>query len=61
MRILTTLNKLLLTLALLLVIASSSLDAQAQSEWDKTLAVAKKEGIVVVGIPASSELRTAIG
>lgn len=34
--------------------------AEWQNEWDKTLAAAKKEGTVVVGIPASSELRTAI-
>ena len=38
-----------------------SFGAQPASEWEKTLAAAKKEGIVVVGIPASSELRTAIG
>jgi ABC-type Fe3+ transport system substrate-binding protein len=31
------------------------------SEWEKTLAAAKKEGTAVVGIPASSELRKAIG
>jgi iron(III) transport system substrate-binding protein len=35
--------------------------AQPPSEWEKTLALAKKEGIVVVGIPASSELRIALG
>lgn len=35
--------------------------AEGQSEWERTLAEAKKEGAVVVGIPASSELRTAIG
>jgi len=35
--------------------------AQPPSEWDRTLAAAKKEGIVVVGIPASSELRTTVG
>ena len=28
-----------------------------QSEWEKTLAAAKKEGKVVVGIPPSAELR----
>ena len=38
-----------------------SFGAQPASEWEKTLAAAKKEGIVIVGIPASSELRTAIG
>src|SRR5436853_6436630 len=30
-------------------------------EWERTLAAAKKEGTSVVGIPASSELRKAIG
>jgi ABC-type Fe3+ transport system substrate-binding protein len=35
--------------------------AEWQTEWERTLAAAKKEGTVVVGIPASSELRTAIG
>jgi len=34
--------------------------ADWQTEWEKTLAAAKKEGTVVVGIPASSELRKAI-
>ena len=38
-----------------------SFGAGAPSEWDKTLAAAKKENIVVVGIPASTELRTLIG
>jgi ABC-type phosphate/phosphonate transport system substrate-binding protein len=28
-----------------------------QSEWEKTLGAAKKEGKVVVGIPPSAELR----
>lgn len=32
----------------------------AQSEWGKTLDVAKKEGKVVVSLPASTELRAAI-
>ena len=31
-----------------------------QSEWDKTVELAKKEGKVVVSIPASTELRAAI-
>jgi iron(III) transport system substrate-binding protein len=39
---------------------SSVSAAEWQTEWEKTLAAAKKEGTVVVGIPASSELRTAI-
>jgi ABC-type Fe3+ transport system substrate-binding protein len=34
--------------------------AESQTEWERTLAAAKKEGTVVVGVPASSELRTAI-
>ena len=34
--------------------------AEWQTDWEKTLVAAKKEGTVVVGIPASSELRTAI-
>jgi len=32
----------------------------AHAEWEKTLDLAKKEGKVVVSIPASAELRTAI-
>lgn len=35
--------------------------ADWQTEWEKTLAAAKKEGTAVIGIPASSELRKAIG
>jgi ABC-type Fe3+ transport system substrate-binding protein len=35
--------------------------AEWQTEWEKTLTAAKKESTVVVGMPASSELRTAIG
>src|SRR5437867_7005814 len=34
--------------------------ANGQTEWEKTLAAAKKEGTLVVGIPASAELRKAI-
>jgi ABC-type Fe3+ transport system substrate-binding protein len=40
---------------------SSLLAADWQTEWERTLASAKKEGTPVVGIPASSELRKAIG
>jgi ABC-type Fe3+ transport system substrate-binding protein len=48
--------------ALLAVFLSSSLlAADWQTEWERTLAAAKKEGTPVVGIPASSELRKAIG
>ena len=36
------------------------LAADWQTEWERTLAAAKKEGTLVVGIPASSELRKAI-
>jgi ABC-type Fe3+ transport system substrate-binding protein len=39
----------------------SLLAAESQTEWERTLAAAKKEGAPVVGIPASSELRKAIG
>ncbi len=46
---------------LALLLPSFSRAAEWQSEWEKTLAAAKKEGTVVVGIPASSELRTVIG
>ena len=45
---------------LALVLPSLSRAAEWQTEWEKTLAGAKREGTVVVGIPASSELRTAI-
>ncbi|MBM4264087.1 MAG: extracellular solute-binding protein [Deltaproteobacteria bacterium] len=38
-----------------------TLAAQSPTEWEQTLAAARKEGIVVVGIPASTELRTLIG
>jgi iron(III) transport system substrate-binding protein len=44
-----------------LFFASRALAAQPPNEWEQTLAAAKKEGIVVVGIPASTELRTAMG
>ena len=46
--------------SLIVVIASHGyLYAQQawQAEWDKTLAAAKKEGKVVVGLPPSAELR----
>jgi len=41
-------------------VPSSLLAADWQLEWERTLASAKKEGTLVVGIPASSELRKAI-
>lgn len=34
--------------------------ADGQTEWEKTLAAARKEGTIVIGIPASAELRKAI-
>ena len=34
--------------------------ADVQTEWERTLAAARKEGTLVVGIPASAELRKAI-
>jgi ABC-type Fe3+ transport system substrate-binding protein len=47
--------------ALLAIFLPSSFQAaEWQTEWEKTLAAARKEGTVVVGIPASSELRKAI-
>jgi ABC-type Fe3+ transport system substrate-binding protein len=51
----------LIVLILSLLSVSPVPAAEWQTEWEKTLAAAKKEGNVVVGIPASSELRTAIG
>ena len=37
------------------------LGADGQTEWERTLAAARKEGPPVIGIPASSELRKSIG
>lgn len=54
-------NAFVVSLLLTLFFAPPLPAAEWQSEWEKTLAAAKKEGTVVVGIPASSELRTAIG
>ena len=45
---------------LTLVGSSFSRAADWQTEWEKTLGAAKKEGTVVAGIPASSELRKAL-
>ena len=53
-------NAFVVSLLLALLLVSPLAAAEWQSEWEKTLAAAKKEGTVVVGIPASSELRTAI-
>src|SRR6266404_5977681 len=44
--------------ALLFALPSSA--AEWQTDWERTLAAAKKEGAAVVGIPASNELRTAV-
>jgi ABC-type Fe3+ transport system substrate-binding protein len=46
---------------LVLLLPSFLLAAEWQTEWERTLAAAKKEGTAVIGIPASSELRKAIG
>ena len=48
--------------ALLVIVSLPALvcAVEAQTEWEKTLAAAKKEGTLVVGIPASVELRRAI-
>ena len=45
---------------LAVLLPSCLLAADGQTEWERTLAAAKKEGTLVVGIPASSELRKAI-
>ena len=45
---------------LAVLLPSCLLAADWQTEWERTLAAAKKEGTLVVGIPASSELRKAI-
>lgn len=45
---------------LAILLPSSFHAAEWQTEWEKTLAAAKKEGTVIIGIPASSELRKAI-
>jgi ABC-type Fe3+ transport system substrate-binding protein len=46
---------------LAMFLSSSLLAADGQTEWERTLTAAKKEGTPVVGIPASSELRKGIG
>jgi iron(III) transport system substrate-binding protein len=46
---------------LAVLLPSLLLAAEWQAEWERTLAAARKEGTLVVGIPASSELRKAIG
>ena len=49
-----------LILALLGSLLIPILSARAQSEWEKTVEAANKEGKVVAGIPASAELRKAL-
>lgn len=44
-------------LAFVFAIGHANAQTSWQSEWEKTLAAAKKEGKVVVGIPPSAELR----
>lgn len=41
-------------------IAAQTAKSVWQTEWDKTIELAKKEGKVVVSIPASNELRAAV-
>ena len=55
-------------LTLILVILVAPVEARAadakpawQLDWDKTVEAAKKEGKLVAAIPASAELRKAIG
>ncbi|HEV8344057.1 MAG TPA: extracellular solute-binding protein [Candidatus Binatia bacterium] len=48
----------LVSLAVVLILPASHLSAaESQGEWESTLAAARKEGKVVVGIPPSAELR----
>ena len=54
-------NAFAVSLLIASVLEGSSNAAEGQGEWEKILAAAKKEGTVVAGIPASSELRNAIG
>jgi iron(III) transport system substrate-binding protein len=54
------LKSFFLTALSLALVAGPLRAAEWQTEWEKTLAAAKKEGTVVVGIPASVELRKAI-
>lgn len=46
---------------LLALAAPASAQSSSQAEWEKTLAAAKKEGKVVVGIPPNAELRAQVG
>ena len=55
-----TRNAFVVSLLCALLFPLPSPAAEWQTDWEKTLVAAKKEGTVVVGIPASSELRTAI-
>ena len=50
----------LICLSLLAMPSSALAQAVKPSEWDRTVELAKKEGRVVVSVPASSELRAAI-
>ena len=47
-------------LIVFVVLPSIGKTADAQTEWEKTLAAARKEGTLVVGVPASAELRKAL-
>jgi len=50
----------LICLSLLPISSIALAQAVKPSEWDRTVELAKKEGKVVVSVPASSELRAAI-
>ena len=54
-------TKVLSLVTTMSLLATAVFAAERQSEWNRTLDAARKEGIVVVGIPASTELRIAIG
>src|SRR5258706_196424 len=50
----------LICLSLLAIPSIALAEAVKPSEWDRTVELAKKEGKVVVSVPASAELRAAI-
>src|SRR5258705_12391396 len=55
-----TRNAFVVNLLCALLFSLPSSAAEWQTDWERTLVAAKKEGTVVVGVPASSELRTVI-
>src|SRR2546426_3144416 len=50
-----------LTIASANELSAGEAKAPWQTEWDKTVEAAKKEGKLVAGIPASADLRKSIG